>query len=125
MLMYSFSLEVSEGGMSEVVKLQESNVLLGLLIIPIIALIIGALVYGWMAKKYNWNFWRGIIYSTALYSLFLLIVSFFARYKADASGKDYYDDIIKISVEVLPSIINVIITGVVLSNCYFYLLWIY
>ncbi|MEG0260521.1 MAG: zinc ribbon domain-containing protein [Lysinibacillus sp.] len=116
---YSFNIKTSGDGISEVMKFQESNVLLGLLIIPIIALIIGAIVYGWMAKKYNWDFWRGIIYSTALYTLFLLVVSFFARYKANVSGTDRYDDFVKISVEVGPSFINAIITGIILSGIIF------
>lgn len=116
---YSFVLEVIEGGSTEVFEVAESNVLLGLVIIPIIALIIGALVYGWMARKYNWHFWRGIVYSTVLYTLFLTIVSFFARFKADASGTDYYDDLVKVKIELLPSIFNSIITGIVLAAIIF------
>ena len=116
---YSFALEVIEDGSPEVLKVAESNLLLGLVIIPVIALIIGALVYGWMARKYNWHFWRGIIYSTVLYTLFLTIVSFFARFKADASGTDYYDDLVTVKVELLPSIFNSIITGVVLTAIIF------
>lgn len=116
---YSFNINVSGDGMSEVMKFQESNVLLGLFIIPIIALIIGAIIYGWMAKKYKWDFWRGIIYSTVLYTLFLLIVSFFAHYKANVSGTDQYDSFGKISVEVGPSFINTIITGIILSSIIF------
>ena len=117
---YSFVLEVIEGGSREVFDVAESNALLGLVIIPIIALIIGALVYGWMARKYNWHFWRGIIYSTVLYTLFLTIVSFFARFKADASGTDdYYGELVQVKVELLPSIFNSIITGVVLTAIIF------
>lgn len=112
---YSFILEVTESGSKEVFKIEESNVLLGLVLIPIIALIIGALVYGWMARKYNWHFWRGIIYSTVLYTLFLTFVSFLARFKANASGTDYYDDLVKVKVELLPSIFNSIITAGVLT----------
>lgn len=112
---YSFVLDVTESGSKEVFKFEESNALLGLVLIPVIALIIGALVYGWMARKYNWHFWRGIIYSTILYTLFLTIVSFFARFKADASGTGYYDGLVRVKVELLPSIFDSIITGVVLT----------
>lgn len=108
---YSFVLEVTEIGSKEVFKIDESNVLFGLVLIPIIALIIGALVYGWMARKYNWHFWRGIVYSTILYTIFLTIVSISARFKANASGIDYYEDFVKVKVELLPSIFDSIITG--------------
>lgn len=117
---YSFVIEVIEGNSSDILEFAQSNMLLGLMIVPIMALIIGALVYGWMARKYNWHFWRGVIYSTVLYTLFLTIVSFFARFKATASGTDdYYGDLVKVKIELLPSMLNSIITGVVLTAIIF------
>lgn len=116
---YKFSSEFLEGSNSEIFKLQETNLFLGLLIVPIIALTIGAIVYGIMAKKYNWHFWRGIVYSTAIYTVFLIVVTVFARFKVKANTTNVYDDLVKFNIELVPSIINAVITGVVLSAVIF------
>lgn len=119
-LNYSLIIKISEDGYTDVIKMQESNVLLGLLIIPIIALVIGAVIYGWMARKYQWHFWRGIVYSTVIYTLFLTVVAFIARYKVKVSGTDdMYAYLVQFNANITPSLINAVITGAVLTTVIF------
>lgn len=116
---FTFSAQMFENSNQYRVQMKESNIFLGLFIIPIIALCIGAIVYGVMAKKRQWPFWRGVMYSVVLYTLFVVIVSLFARYKAKASGVDSYGDAISVTVKLVPSIIDGIISAGILSSFVF------
>ena len=103
-----------EGG--EETSFAIDNILYGLLIIPLLALTIGAVIYGILAKKHGWSFWKGIGYSTAVYTLFLLIMSFVARYRVDVSFKDYYDGLIVLDAKIVPSILDLLVSGAVLAT---------
>ncbi|OCS90406.1 zinc ribbon domain-containing protein [Caryophanon latum] len=115
----SLSMELIKNGDDYVKQMKQSNIFLGLMLIPVIALCIGAIVYGIMAKKYQWHFWRGIAYSSVLYTLFLTITSLFARYKAKASGVDSSDDIASVTIKLVPSLLDTVVTGVLLSGFIF------
>ena len=62
-----------------------------LLILPILSIIIGAIVYGVLAKKHNWSLQHGVIFITAAYTIFMVIIAFFSRFNISVSYVDYYE----------------------------------
>lgn len=115
----SLSMQVLEDGQKYIMQLHSSNVFVGFLIVPVLALCIGAIVYGIMAKKQQWHFWRGIMYSMMLYTLFLVIASVVARYKIKASGLDSSDDAIGVTIKLVPSLVDTVLSGALLSGVIF------
>lgn len=111
---YTFEGSLFSEEEDEETSLAINNILYGLLIIPLLALTIGAVLYGILAKKHGWSFWKGIGYSTIMYTLFLLIMSFVARYSMDISFRDYYDGLIVLDAKLVPSILDLLISGAVL-----------
>ncbi|MFB7155507.1 MULTISPECIES: hypothetical protein [unclassified Lysinibacillus] len=58
------------------------NVLFGLMFIPLIALAIGGVIYGILARKNNWPLYQGIVYSTIVYVIVMLVISVMSNFNA-------------------------------------------
>lgn len=75
----SFSASFGEDGDEEEVKGSIQNIFYGLLLIPFLALVAGGVVYGILAKRHHWPFFKGFIYSVIAYTGAMTIISLFAR----------------------------------------------
>lgn len=84
-----------------------------LLIFPILALIIGSIVYGVLAKKNNWHLQHGVIFITGTYTIFMAIIAFLSRYNFSVEY-EYYDTE-KYELLTSFSIFGLVGTGFILS----------
>lgn len=113
-----FNATVSAMGEEEGVKLTLSNLFTGLLLIPIIAFIIGGIIYGRMAIKNNWPIYKGIIYSVLGYTIVMGIFSLFARVSFSKKVEEYFD-FATLKISLSTSFIDIILTSVMLSTLFF------
>ena len=113
-----FSATVSAMGEEEGVKFSVNNLFTGLLLIPIIALIIGGIIYGRMAIKNNWPFYKGLIYSVLGYTIVMAVLSIFARASFSKKVEEFYD-LATLKISLSSSFIDIVVTSIILSTLFF------
>ena len=114
----NFEMTVGAMGETEGIKVDFNNLFTGLLIIPILALIIGGIIYGRMAIKNNWPVYKGILYSIVGYTVVMMILSIFARVSFNKTVDAYFiEGTLKISLST--SFIDILFTSLILSTLFF------
>jgi len=113
-----FEMTIGAMGEQEGIKVDLNNLFTGLLLIPILALIIGGIVYGRMAIKNNWPFYKGIIYSVLGYTVVMAVITIFARASFNKTVEAFFiEGSLKISLST--SFIDSLLTSFILSTLFF------
>lgn len=113
-----FNMTVGAMGEQEGIKVSLKNLFTGLLLIPIIALMIGGIVYGRMAIKNNWPIYKGILYSVLVYTIVMVIFSIFARVSFSKTV-DAYFTAASLKINLSASFIDILLTSIILSTLVF------
>ncbi len=79
---------------------------------------IGGIVYGRMAMKNNWPFYKGIVYSVLGYTIVMAILSIFARASFNEKVEAYFE-IATLKISLSASFIDIILTSIILSTLIF------
>ncbi|GAB0166954.1 zinc ribbon domain-containing protein [Lysinibacillus sp. CTST325] len=90
------------------------NVLFGLLFIPFIALAIGGVLYGILARKHNWPLYQGIVYSTIVYVIVMSVVSIMSNFSTRI-GEVETKGLFMIDVSLNYSTLDMILSATILS----------
>lgn len=90
------------------------NVLFGLMFIPIIALAIGGFIYGILARKNNWPLYQGIVYSTILYVIVMLVSSITSKFSTSI-GQVETKGLFMIEATMKYSALDMILSATILS----------
>ncbi|TSI10097.1 zinc ribbon domain-containing protein [Lysinibacillus sp. BW-2-10] len=114
----NFNMTFGEDGYSEETSGELNNLFSGLLFIPILSLAIGGIVYGRMARHYNWGLYKGILYSVGAYTLVLTIVSLFARKSYKETFEAFFAEA-TLGFKISASIIDMLFTSLLLSTIVF------
>lgn len=90
------------------------NVLFGLMFIPFIALSIGGVIYGILARKNNWPLYQGIVYSTIVYVIVMLVISFISKFSTKL-GQVETKGLFTIEASMNYSALDMILSATILS----------
>lgn len=113
----SYDVNFQVKGIDEIqIKGAFKSIFMSFSLLTILILLVGAIIYGLMATRYKWEFWRGIAYSSLLYTLFIAIVAFLARHHIKIVGASASDGNFEVIGSVTPSFINTIIVSLILST---------
>ncbi|MEG0449710.1 MAG: hypothetical protein RR595_07635, partial [Lysinibacillus sp.] len=84
------------------------------LFLPLLALVIGGILYGMMARKHNWPLYQGIAYSTVLYVLVMIVLAIVSKLNVGLSEEETFGEFM-LNVTMNYSVLDMMITASILS----------
>ncbi|WP_332649339.1 zinc ribbon domain-containing protein [Lysinibacillus sp. 54212] len=115
----SFSASIGEDGYEEKMKGSIDNIFYGLLLIPFLALVVGGIVYGILARRHHWPFFKGFVYSVIAYTGVMTVISLFARLSIKEKFEFFgeYSFIIKASSSFIDMLISSFLLATIVFGC--------
>lgn len=97
-----------------IMDIRVDNLFLGLFVVPLIALVIGGISYGLLARRFHWPLLQGVIYSSIVYVVAMLVMIFLSKMKLDVTMVDYGESS-ELYGAITYSVLDTVFTSVFLS----------